>query len=278
MVLRLLKLRLSEKPGGKMRSEKGSALIMGLIAMLLLWTLGMTLVLITARNASARELSSSHKKSFYIADGGLRLAKDALLVSTEAAFATCLDKLDLYIEHELEDFLMIELEKELSGNDSEYMELECCEDGNVTARLRREDVDGHLNEIFKKEYWYYFLTQKRLEVVRQIEAVDSEDVLINVKDDHIKFDLVDAFVMEVAASKSIGATRCVIECRLSVKIPDSDFGHIEYELYTKPLGKSIELGEGVYGELCLEVPKSVDARGVLDLESLVSMSDWVRRR
>lgn len=278
MALRLLKLRLSEKPGGKMRSEKGSALIMGLIAMLLLWTLGMTLVLITARNASARELSGSHKRSFYIADGGLRLAKEALLVSTEAAFAACLDKLDLYIEQELEDFLMIELEKELSGNDSKYMDLEYFECENVTASLSRENVDSHLNGIFKKAYWDYFLTEKRLEVVRQIEAVDSEDVLINVKDDHIKFDLVDAFVMEVAASKSIGATSCVIECILGVKIPDLDFGHIEYELHTKPLGKSIELGEGVYGELYLEVPKSVDARGELDLESLVSMSGWARRR
>lgn len=261
-----------------MRDEKGSALIMGIISMLILWTLGMTLVLITARNASARELAASHKRSFYIADGGLSLAKEVLLINVEAAFADCLDKLDAYMDEELEDFLLIELEKELSGNDSQYMELEYCEDGNVTARLSRENVDSHLNEIFKKAYWYYILTEKRLEVVRQIEAVDFEDVLINVKNDYIKFDLVDAFVMEVAASKSIGATRCVIECRLGVKIPDSGFGHIEYELHTKPLGKSIELGEGVYRELYLEVPKSVDARGVLDLESLVSMSGWVRRR
>ena len=209
------------------KDENGFVMIGIMLVIVSIWMMGITLISISMSNAKMKILSSQAKQNCYVCDGSIEAVKAKLADEIKEALKSGWSELDRFMEEEYEDFIDMEIQKEIEGEGSIYIESSKDQYGHLDYSLDKEKIDDMLNGIFKKKYSGYFCGENRINFVKGTEAVKIEDVKINVIDDML-MDKGEEIVFKVSSSKKCKNSCIIINVEIGVAVPGKDCGHLEY--------------------------------------------------
>ncbi len=162
-----------------MKNERGSILLFTLFIFFILFILGFTILSISVVNYTIQGLNYKSKQCFYITEGGLDLVYGQVTKEIQSAMKDGKNKMNYFIEKEYDDFIQNEMNKELRGEDSLYLEL-VKRDDHISYKLNQKKIEEKFNEEFQKGYKNYFLGNKKYVFIRNIESIEDHDLKINL--------------------------------------------------------------------------------------------------
>ncbi len=192
-----------------------------------IWIMGITLVSVSMSNAKMKMLSGRAKQNFYMCEGAIEAVKAKLTDEVKEALESGWSELDRFMEEEYQDFINMEMQKEIEGEGSIYIESSKDQYGHSDYSLDKEKIDEMLNGIFKKAYAGYFCDKNRRDFVAGIEAVEIEDAKINVIDDMV-VDEGEEIVLKISSSRKCKNSHIIINVEIGIAVPGKDCGHLEY--------------------------------------------------
>lgn len=142
-----------------MKCKKGSVLLMTILVFSFVLITGFAVLSISITNYNIQHMNIKSKQCFYEAEGGLELVYGQIYREIENAIYDGKEKVDYFMKHEYEYLIMKETDK--------------------------EKINERINEEFKKGYKNYFLGNKKVSFIRNIENIKSKKLKINLIDDNV---------------------------------------------------------------------------------------------
>ncbi|KDR93988.1 hypothetical protein SAMN02745945_00668 [Peptoclostridium litorale DSM 5388] len=211
-----------------MKKDKNGFIMIGIMLVTVsIWIMGLTLISISMSNAKLKIISRQSKQNFYICEGAIEGVKSKLMEEIQNAIESGWIEVDRFMEDEYDDFICSEMQKEIEGSDSLYIESSKDQYGHIDYRTDKDKIEEMLNEMFKSEYSRYFCGEKKRDFVNGIEAVEIDGARINVIDDMVVNEG-DEIVFEISSSRKYKASDIRIDVEMGIVVPDSDCGHLDY--------------------------------------------------
>ncbi|WP_178137446.1 hypothetical protein [Tepidibacter thalassicus] len=149
----------------------------------ILLILSITLLSISLTNYSIQNVYVNSKKCFYISEGGLELVYGKVVEEIQRAIKYGEHKLNNFLKFEYDNFIENEIDKELMGEDSIYLNVILNENG-ISYNLNKKNIEQKLNEEFQNGYKKFFLEKsKKYNFIKDIEKINGNGLKIDLVDD-----------------------------------------------------------------------------------------------
>ncbi|WP_143151330.1 hypothetical protein [Tepidibacter formicigenes] len=194
-----------------------------------------------------------------MSEGGLDIVYGKIIDEIQCAIEYGKDELDKFMNFEYKSFIQGEINKELMGEDSIYLNV-ILNEYEVSYDLNEENIEEKLNEEFQKGYKNYFLLgSKKYNFIKNIEKIKSNGLKINLVDDLVKIEN-NKIKFKVASSYKKGKIEKQIESDFYIKIPNKKENYTNYYFKNKE-------------ELII-----CDDKKSKNINELIEVRNWIRRR